>query len=77
MSGRCKSCNEFMSEEVMCRKFPPDGDGNREYSDMCGQCHEEVVAILYNNYTERKWYMDCEEFGYKGILGIHIDGGLE
>ena len=52
MSGRCKACNACMTEEDMCRKFPPDEEGKREYSDMCYSCHEETVAILYGNYKE-------------------------
>ena len=52
MSGRCRACNSCMSEEDMCRKFPPDEDGKRDYSDMCSSCHEETVSILYGNYKE-------------------------
>ena len=48
MSGRCRACDAVMSEEDLCRKFPPDEDGHRDYSDLCGQCHEEEVAILFN-----------------------------
>ena len=56
MSGRCKACNAFMSDEDMCRKFPPDEAGNREYSDMCGSCHEEALAIMYHNYVDPTYY---------------------
>jgi hypothetical protein len=52
MSGRCKACNAQMSEEDLCRKFPPDKDGKREYSQYCGSCHEEIIAIMFNNYRE-------------------------
>ena len=52
MSGRCKACNAQMSEEDLCRKFPPDKDGKREYSQYCGNCHEEIIAIMFNNYRE-------------------------
>ena len=52
MSGRCKACNAQMSEEDLCRKFPPDDNGKREYSQYCGSCHEEIIAIMFNNYRE-------------------------
>ena len=52
MSGRCKACNSQMSEEDLCRKFPPDKDGKREFSEYCGSCHEEIIAIMFNNYRE-------------------------
>ena len=77
MSGRCRACDAVMSDEDMCRKFPPDEDGKRDFSDLCGLCHEEALAILFNVYKPQAWYMDCEEFGYKGILGISIDRSYE
>lgn len=52
MSGRCFACNALMTDEDMCRKYPPDEDGKRDYSDMCLSCHEESVAILFGNYRE-------------------------
>lgn len=52
MSGRCKACNASMSEEDMCRKFPPTADGKREYSNLCGDCHETAIAIMFNFYYE-------------------------
>lgn len=52
MSGRCKACNASMSEEDMGRKFPPDKEGIKRYSEYCGNCHEEIVAIMFNNYRE-------------------------
>ena len=52
MSGRCKACNELMSEEDLCRRFPPDENGKRDYSDMCLSCYDETVAIMYGNYKE-------------------------
>jgi hypothetical protein len=52
MSGRCKACNAAMSEEDMSRKFPSDENGIRRYSEYCGSCHEDIVAIMFNNYRE-------------------------
>jgi len=45
--SRCKSCNSIMSDEDMVRKFP---DGT--YNDLCGDCYEESMNILYDNYRE-------------------------
>jgi hypothetical protein len=49
--SRCKSCNSVMSDEDMLRKFP---DGS--FSDLCGDCHEESVNVIYDNYTEPEEY---------------------
>lgn len=49
---RCKACNAVMSSEDMVRKYPADTEGNRDYSDLCGSCHEESVAVLFGNYVE-------------------------
>lgn len=54
MSGRCKACNAVMSEEDMVRKFPKDEEGNREYSNLCGACHEEAIMIMLGNYREQE-----------------------
>lgn len=70
MSGRCKACNAVMSDEDLCRKFPPDADGKRDYSDLCGDCHMISVDVLFDNFVEPAWYMDCEEFSTRGMLGI-------
>lgn len=52
MSGRCKACNAIMSDEDLNRRFPPNPDGTREYSNLCGSCHEEAVAVMFNYYHE-------------------------
>lgn len=49
---RCKACNAVMSSEDLVRKYPTDAEGNRDYSDLCGSCHEESVAVLFGNYVE-------------------------
>ena len=36
----------------MGRKFPPDANGIKRYTEYCGSCHEEIVAIMFNNYRE-------------------------
>lgn len=58
MSGRCKACNASMSEDDMCRKFPPDTNGKREYSNLCGDCHEIAIAVMYNCYApyDDRWH---------------------
>lgn len=52
MSGRCSACDAIMSDEDMCRKFPPDEDGNRDYSDLCGDCHQVAMEVLFDIYRE-------------------------
>ena len=44
-----------MSDEDMTRRFPPDEHGKREYSNMCGNCHEEAMAILVGAYREPEY----------------------
>ena len=67
MSGRCKSCDACMTEEDMCRKFPPDETGKRDYSDMCLRCYDDVVAILYNNYKEPE---NTNDFSCRGTYTV-------
>lgn len=55
MSGRCKACNALMSEEDLIRKFPPDPEGNREYSNLCGSCHEIAVNAIFNIFYEPEY----------------------
>jgi cytochrome c5 len=62
MSGRCKACNAYMSDEDMTRKFPPDENGKKEYSNLCGSCHEEAVAVLVNAYREPDYDTLYESF---------------
>lgn len=50
--SRCKACNAIMSDEDLNRKFPADDKGIKRYSEYCGSCHEEIIAIMYNNYWE-------------------------
>lgn len=52
MSGRCKACNDLMSEEDMCRKGPPDPDGKRDYTELCGHCHEISMNVVFNTFYE-------------------------
>lgn len=73
MSGRCKSCNVVMTDEDMCRKFPPDEDGKRDYSDLCYSCHEEAVAVLYGNYKEPE-YDDFLLYGSLTVSEMPGDG---
>ena len=61
MSGRCSACDAVMSEEDMCRKFPPDEDGHRDYSNLCGDCHLIAIETLYDMYYEKPTYMHCVE----------------
>lgn len=49
---RCKACNSEMSDEDAIRKYPPDENGRREYSDLCGSCFETAVEVLYDTYEE-------------------------
>lgn len=53
---RCRACDVIMSDEDICRKFPADEHGIKEFSDMCKSCHDESVDILYGNYTEPEYY---------------------
>lgn len=52
MSGRCSACNAVMSDEDMCRKFPPDEEGKRQFSDLCGECHQVAMEVLFDTYHE-------------------------
>ena len=52
MSGRCKACNSILSEEDMRRKFPIDVALTRDYSDLCGDCFEDSVAVVFDCYEE-------------------------
>lgn len=49
---RCKACNSEMSDEDAIRKFPPDENGVRAYSDLCGACFETAVEVLFDTYEE-------------------------
>ncbi len=77
MSGRCKACNAVMSDEDLSRKFPPHEDGKRDYSDLCGECHMIAMDVFFDTYIEPVHYMDCEEFGVRGMLGIQTSRSYE
>lgn len=53
---RCKACNAEMTDDEAVRKFPPDDEGNREYSDLCTQCYNISVDVLYDTYMEPESY---------------------
>jgi hypothetical protein len=63
-----------MADEDMCRKFPPDEEGKREYSDMCYNCYEEVVAVLYGNYKEPEVNYDFVLRGSYSLSEVSGDG---
>ena len=53
--SRCKACNAVMTDEDMCRKFPPDENGLREFTDLCLPCYDIAMAVLFNTYVEPEY----------------------
>ena len=74
MSGRCKACNALMSDDDMCRKFPPDADGHRDYSDLCGDCHQIAMEVLFDTYVEPKTYDNHLLYQAHGLSFMSEDG---
>ena len=69
MSGRCKSCNAIMSDEDLCRRFPPTSDGKREYSNLCGDCHETAIATMFNTFVETDYKWNNYHFMVDALVG--------
>lgn len=70
---RCKACNARMSDEDTCRKFPPDATGHRDYSDLCGACHQIAMDVLFDVYIEPKFYDQYTLYDSYGLSGLPED----
>lgn len=45
MSGRCKSCNDILTEDEMRSKYP----GTSEYIDMCYSCQDKTSENVWED----------------------------
>ena len=50
--SRCKACNKLLTEEDLVRRYPPDEHGKREFADLCFDCYDVSLAVLYDNYED-------------------------
>jgi hypothetical protein len=40
---RCRACDQLLTDNEACLKFPPDSYGHVDYADLCYNCYRESV----------------------------------